>query len=78
MLTWLNVHWHHNLKNASDHLLNEIILTKEHGTESEKTIVQKAVNTNGFSGHPEMVITCILASRNENTRRDAVSKVLAI
>ena len=25
-----------------------------------------------------MVITCILASRNENTRRDAVSKVLAI
>ena len=78
MPTWLNIHWHHNIKYASQHLLNEIQLINKHCTEEEKKIALHIVNINGFHGHQEMVLTCILASTDEHTRQDAVSKVLAI
>ena len=36
------------------------------------------MNINGFHGHPKILLTYILASSDEHTRQDAVSKVLAI
>lgn len=78
MPTWLNVHWHHNIKYASQHLLNEIKLIQQHCTEAERSIALKIVNINAFAGHPEMVLTCILMSTNEQIRQDAVNKVFTI
>jgi hypothetical protein len=78
MPTWLNIHWHHNIKYASQHLLDEIKLIQKHCGEEDKKIALRIVNINGFHGHPEIVLTCILASSDEHTRQDAVSKVFAI
>ena len=78
MPTWLRIHWHHNIKYASQHLLDEIQLIKQHCSEEDREIALKSVNINGFHGHPEIVLTCILASADQYTRQDAVSNILAI
>ena len=78
MPTWLRIHWHHNIKYASQHLLDEIQSIQQHCSEEDREIALKSVNINGFHGHLEIVLTCILASADQYTRQDAVSNILAI
>ena len=78
MPTWLNVHWHSNIKNASKHLLEEIQRVNEHCNESEKSIVLPIIQINGFSGYSEMVLLCMLMHDDQILRQESVNKILEI
>ena len=78
MPSWLNVHWHSNIRYASSHLLQEIKRVNDNCNEEEKNVVLPIIQVNGFAGTPEMVILCMLMSDDRNLREEAIMKIVEL